>query len=116
MTAMVRPVSEFLACLYGPIVWAAHFFVVYGAESIVCTSSSSPASTMWFTIVGMTAIALAAIAAPLARSVRVAPESDREVQRFLMMLRNSLPILSAAAVLAVAVSALRLNACVSPAG
>jgi hypothetical protein len=116
MTTAVRPVSEFLACLYGPVVWAAHFFVVYGSESIVCTGSSSPASTMWFTTVGMTAIALAAIAAPLARSVRVDPESDPEARRFLMMLRNSLAILSAAAVLAVAVSALRLNVCVSPAG
>jgi hypothetical protein len=116
MSAEARPLGDFLACMYGPIVWATHFFIVYGAESVMCLGASSPATAMRWTVFGATAIALAAIAIPLARSVLSGQHGDTDARRFLRTVRNWLAVLSAAAVLAVAVSASPLTACVSPAG
>ena len=116
MTAGARPLGDFLACLYGPLVWAAHFFIVYGAESVLCVGVSSPATAMRWTVFGATAIALSAIAVRLTRSVFSDQNGSTDARRFLRTVRNWLAILSAAAVLAVAVSATHLTACVSPAG
>jgi hypothetical protein len=116
MTARARPFGDFVACLRGPVIWAVHFFVVYGAESVVCIGASSPAGAMRWTVFAATAIALVAIAAPHVRPVRSGPAGDPEAQRFLRSVAGWLAALSAAAIVAVAVAAMRLSACVSPAG
>ena len=116
MTSSVRPFGDFIACLYGPIIWAMHFFIVYGAESVVCMAASSPASAMRWTVFAATAIALAAIAVPDVRSVRSGRTGEVEAQRFLRNVAGWLAILAAAAIVAVAAAAMRLSACVLPAG
>ncbi len=41
-----RPaVRTLLYLLFGPIVWAAHLTVIYGAQSVVCALSTSPPRT-----------------------------------------------------------------------
>ena len=63
MTQRARPFGDFIACLYGPIIWAMHFFIVYGLEAAVCTRASSPAFIMRWIVAIATAIAIAALAA-----------------------------------------------------
>jgi hypothetical protein len=115
MSARTSPLSAFLACLRGPMVWAAHFFVLYGAETLVCMLASSPATAMRLTVLAVTAMALAILVAPLlcAGNARV---DDREAQSFLRTLSIWLSTLSAGAILASAVAAWRLGACLSPTG
>ncbi|HEY5965885.1 MAG TPA: hypothetical protein VIU42_17860 [Xanthobacteraceae bacterium] len=116
MTSGARPFGEFVACLSGPLIWAAHFFVVYGAESVVCIGATSPAGAMRLTVFAATAIALVAMAAPYVRPVRGGRSGAPEAQRFLSSVARWLAILSAAAIIAVAAAAVRLTACASPAG
>lgn len=116
MTGRTGPLSDFIVCLAGPCVWAAHFFVVYGAESVVCVAAASPASAMRWTILAATAAALALIAAPLVSFGRIDRDYDAETSGFLRTLARWLAGLSALAVIAVALSGLSLPACVPPAG
>jgi hypothetical protein len=116
MTSSARPFGDFIACLYGPVIWAVHFFIVYGAESVVCAGASSPASVMRWTVFVATAIALIAMAVSYVRSVRTGRISDLGAQRFLRSVAGWLAILSAAAIVAVAAVAMRLSACMPPAG
>jgi hypothetical protein len=116
MTAGARPFGDLVASLRGPIIWAVHFFVVYGAESVVCIGASSSTGAMRWTVFAATAIALVAIAAPHVRGVERGRAGDPAAQRFLGSVARWLSFLSAAAILAVAAAAMRLSACVSPAG
>jgi hypothetical protein len=116
MTSGVRPLGDFIACLYGPVIWAVHFFIVYGAESVVCMGASSSASAMRWTVFVATAIALIAMAVSYIRSVRIGRISDLGIQHFLRSVAGWLAILSAAAIVAVAAAAMRLSACLPPFG
>lgn len=60
MSAQPRAVTDLLAGLAGPIVWAAHFFGVYLAEALLCASSSvSGVAAVRFAGAGLTVLALA---------------------------------------------------------
>ena len=114
MNTRTQPVREFFLALAGPVVWAAHFFVVYGLEAAVCTRAASPVLTMRWVIAAATAAALATLAAFLIPRLRRRSESeDRE---FLRRIAVGLTFVSIGAILAVAASALSLPACVPPAG
>ena len=115
MTAKARPFSGFVLALTGPMVWAVHFFVVYGAESVVCTRAVSPAITMQWILAVATATAVAGLAAFLIRRFRKRP-SEPEALAFLNEISVYLALISIGAVLAVTASTLRLSACVQPAG
>jgi hypothetical protein len=116
MTTHVRPLTDFLACLLGPAIWAAHFFVIYGAETVVCAGASSPAIAMRWTVGAATAVALAIVAVPFVGSARTRHAGEAEPRRFLNVLSGVLAAFSAAAIIGVAVSALRLPACTLPFG
>jgi hypothetical protein len=116
MTSSARPFGDFIACLYGPVIWAVHFFIVYGAESLVCMGASSPASVMRWTVFAATAIALIVIAVLYVRSVRTGRVGDVGAQRFLGSVAGWLVMLSAAAIVAVTAAAMHLSACLSPFG
>jgi hypothetical protein len=115
MTAQVQPLKDFLVCLFGPVVWAVHFFVVYGAESIVCLTASSPTTGMRWTIIAVTALSLAAIAASWIR-FPAADAAEAGTRHFLRVLSGWLAAISAAAIVAVSISAWHLPACLSPEG
>jgi hypothetical protein len=116
MSAPVRPLADFVACLAGPVIWTLHFFIVYGAETVVCLTASAPATTMQWTVIAATAPALVAIAVAVMRYPRDARGTDGATQGFLRMLTLSLAALSTAAILATAFMGVRLPACLSPAG
>ena len=114
MTDTRRPLRHFIGALAGPIIWAAHFFVIYGAEALVCRRMSSPLpSIIW--IVGVaTTLALVALLTKLARDYRC--QQDKACDPFLYRLSTALILISAGAVVAQALPALRLPACTAIAG
>ena len=63
MTAHTRTVGELLLCLGGPMVWAAHLFGLYGAETLACLNSAARHSTAFHAFA--TAYTLAAVATVL---------------------------------------------------
>lgn len=115
MSAKTAPFSDFVLALAGPIVWAAHFFIVYGLEAAVCARAESPAFTMRWIVAAATAAAVAGLAALLIRRFRKQP-SEPEAFRFLHKVFVYLTLISIGAILAVAASTLRLSACVQPLG
>ena len=115
MNAKSAPFSGCVLALAGPIVWAAHFFIVYGLEAAVCTRADFPATTMQWIIATATATAVVSLAAPLIRRFHQTP-TESEAVRFLHEISIYLALISIGAVLAVAASVLRLSACVQPVG
>jgi len=107
--------SGFVLALAGPLVWAAHFFIVYGVEAVVCAKTDSPTFTMRWIIGAATATAVAGLVALLIARFRK-QLAESEAFRFLHEIFVCLTLLSIGAVLTVAASALRLSACVPPAG
>ena len=108
MSETTNPVSQCLNLLAGPLIWAAHFFVMYGAATLICSSTSGRNGALFLPFAMLcTAIALATllnlIAGQLIRLSHQEPHSDQpDGSRFLQ--RGSI-ILGAAAVLAVLWSA-----------
>jgi hypothetical protein len=56
----IRSVGELWLYLGGPIVWAAHFSLLYGIEAVICSGfgRSSLKSQFWLIALGLTAVAL----------------------------------------------------------
>ena len=116
MTAKhTRPMSDFVWMLAGPIVWAAHFFLVYGVEAVICTRAASPVTTMRWIVAVATALALGALVVFIFRTL-AARRKDSPVAIFVPDVSIALALLSIGAVAGVAVSGLTLQACVPPAG
>jgi hypothetical protein len=58
----IRSLSPLLLCLLGPGIWAAHFFVMYASEVLVCTALNLPSSQRHgLLIIALAATALASI-------------------------------------------------------
>ncbi len=98
-------VSELLLCLGGPLIWAAHFFVMYGAGTLACLNSTARHSmpfyafALAFTLVAILAV-LASMAWQVARASRRETSGDQtEGRRFLRAISI---ILGSAALLAIA--------------
>jgi hypothetical protein len=114
MTTKAQPLGRFLLAFLGPMVWAAHFFVVYGVEAALCTRVASPATTMRWIVAAATIAAVAGLAAFLMLCFR-RPSDEPEALGFLHKVSVCLALISIGAILAVAASALRLPACMQPA-
>lgn len=91
--------------LGGPTVWALHFAVVYGAESLACTRAGAGAHTLLAT--AATVVALGAIAVLVVHALRRSG--------FLANLAVMLGVASFAGVLAVYLPILMIPACLPPA-
>ena len=115
MTTNARPFRDLALALSGPIVWAAHFFVVYGLEATVCTRAASPILTMQLIVSCATAVAIVVLAVFTLHRLRV-PPSENDALFFLNRISIFLALISIGAVLAVAVSATQLSACLQLAG
>ena len=115
MTKNVRPLGDFLLALAGPIVWAAHFFVVYGFEAVICTRVSSPDYVMRWIIAAATVAAIGALAVFLLRNW-ARHSQDPDTAQFLRHIYAALAIISMGAVIGAALPSLTLPACMSPAG
>jgi peptidoglycan biosynthesis protein MviN/MurJ (putative lipid II flippase) len=118
----VRPFRDFLLSLVGPVVWAAHFFVIYGAEALVCTGAEQAAiqNRGFLSVAALaTAIALAALggfALWQLRAGRRGYHEGSDETAFLRITSLALAVLSMMAVIWVALPVTMIGACAPPAG
>ncbi len=95
--------------LFGPLVWAAHFLIVYASESLLCRLADGTAHTALLAVATM--LALAAVFANVAAQRR---RSNRDgLGDFIAAARIGLSQLVAVAILLVAAAGFSLPACSS---
>ena len=97
-----RPFAEMLYCLAGPSVWAAHFFVLYGAHALICARMGTGApSLLWPSLAASaTALALLGLAGIIALRVRFgARRNGRSEAMFSRKLAIGLALISMLGVL-----------------
>jgi hypothetical protein len=111
-----RLLSEFLIVLVGPMGWAAHFFILYGAEALVCTRATSPSHALrWINLVA-TAVALCALAGLLIRQYRTRRSKRDDAGVFLRDASAWLALISIGGICGMALSAWHLPPCLPPTG
>jgi hypothetical protein len=64
-----RTIDGLLLCLAGPIVWAAHFFIMYGTGALTCAVAPASARNTIFQVIG-TATTVIAVATLIGLVVR----------------------------------------------
>jgi hypothetical protein len=106
-------IYDLIAVLRGPTVWFAHFFLVYGAQAMLCTLSY-PESVPWV-VLGATVVALGIISwlvvDGIRRSDRLIPRPDGEHQDFMAYLEYAIAFASGISVFWVGSAAVVLPAC-----
>lgn len=114
MRVQAIPSGALLRWFGGPLIWAAHFLLVYASESLACTRGGGAGSHLL--IVGVASVA--AVVALLAviirgwRAARAAPE--RHGAAFMDATAALLGALSLIAVLWIVVPAMLVPACSPP--
>jgi hypothetical protein len=93
--------------LFGPLVWAAHFLIVYASESLLCRLADGAAHTALLAVA--TLLALAAVLVDVAAQRRRGDGDD--LGGFIAASRIGLDLLSVLAILLVALAGLALPAC-----
>lgn len=114
MIAKAQPLRWLLVALTGPILWAAHFFVVYGLEAVVCANARFPIATMQWIVAIATAAAVAGAAAFLIWRFRQR-SAEADVLAFLREISLVLALISAGAILVVGATALQSSPCLGSA-
>jgi hypothetical protein len=114
-------ISELLLCFAGPMVWAAHFFVMYGVEALICTGPIAPSDNRYFQPVPIAATVLALVSLlcfltwQWAWSMRDEPERGvGDGLRFLRRTSTALAALATLGVLWTALPTALLPACAGP--
>jgi hypothetical protein len=82
--AHLSTVAELLLCLSGPLIWAAQFFVLYGAVTLACLNTAAPLNATFFAFaVAVTLVTLLAVAgltawqvSRIGRQARAGAEAD----------------------------------------
>jgi hypothetical protein len=113
----VRPLTDFLRSLFGPTVWAGHFFALYAAQSLLCTTGADPTRYVWFAAIATaTSIALlvGVLAWPFVR--RRTAERLTAASVFLLDIATALAWLSLLGVLWNAFPVAFLPVCAEPLG
>lgn len=101
------PIRRAALTLFGPLVWAAHFLVVYASESLFCRSAGGSAHSVL--VIAASVIAIVVILRDFRAQRRLAPADG--VERYLAQARRALNGLSILATIAVAAVGLALPAC-----
>jgi len=108
MTERTLPLASAAAALLGPVVWAAHFILIYALESVLCRVADG----RWHTIV----IVVATLGALATLAVHAGKQSRRlclaGAEGFLAQVALTLGGLSLLAIILVAGAGLALPACV----
>lgn len=110
-----RPFGHALQLIVGPVLWFAHFTLLYGAEALICTPPIASGRGMMWVASAATVAALSALAMVAARLIR-APRHDDDDARFLRSSALMLAGLSALGVVWTALPVAMLIVCMSPAG
>jgi hypothetical protein len=109
-----QPLSAMLQMLTGPVIWFAHFVVLYGAEALICTPPLASPGAMTSITIAATLAALVALAILMRRPATASRNhSDAGLLRSAGLL---LALLSAIAVIWVALPTAILPVCAAPAG
>jgi hypothetical protein len=114
MTSQSRPLSDLISSLIGPIVWAAHFFVMYGAETLICINGGLGLPNMHLFAPAATGIAIGILLAAIMWNRRSRHPYDRTPA--LRNVSNILSLLSIGAIAATALPAAVVPTCASPVG
>jgi hypothetical protein len=114
MTAPPRSVADLIATLIGPIVWAGHFFMLYGAEALICTKGIGLDDMRLFAAAA-TAIAVGILVVAIVRSRRPMPSSNDRAPA-LREISSVLSLISIGAILAVALPTASIPTCTNPVG
>jgi hypothetical protein len=107
MTARAMPVRRAAWVLFGPIVWALHFLLVYASESLLCRLLDGGSHTLL--LAGATVVAIIALIWDLWLRRRLTPGDD--VAHFMTRARVALDALALLAIVMVAVAGLALPSC-----
>jgi hypothetical protein len=106
-------IFDFVSVLAGPTIWFAHFFFVYGAQSVLCTFDR-PAAVPW-TVLFATVLALGSVAwlviDGIRRSDRLIPRPDGEHQDFMAYLKYAIAFASGISIVWVGATAAILPPC-----
>jgi hypothetical protein len=106
----IARIADGVRWLGGPLLWAAHFLILYTSESLVCSRAGAGAGSTTFAMIAtLTTIGAMALIAMFFRPRADAPEGAAMMDRVGAMLL----IGSAGAVLLTAMSALLIDACAS---
>ena len=113
MKAQPRSVFELMKALAGPIVWAAHFFLLYLVEAFACTGQGASASAVHSIGIAATATALGVLALLSLRTNRAlhAPGEGAAQNQPLSTFARPLILLSTVAILWTSAALLLLPAC-----
>jgi hypothetical protein len=114
VSSQSRPLSDLIGSLIGPIVWAAHFFVMYGAETLICINGGPGPSNMHLFAAVATAIAVGILLAAIIWNRRSLHQQDRAPA--LCHISNILSLISIGAIAATALPAAVVPTCMNPAG
>jgi len=101
--------ARLLGWLGGPLIWAAHFLIVYGSESLFCTRGTAGAYPAFLAIV--TAAALAGLGVLILREARLTRNGTGA--HFMDRLSLLLSVAGAIAVVATSLPILLVPACIS---
>jgi hypothetical protein len=107
MNTRIRPVTDLLLALAGPMVWAGHFFGVYLTEAVLCSPRGAPAPVRSIAV-SLTVLALAVIVAFSIRQRHIDLTTGRSAARFFAL---PLTLLSLLAVLWTSLPLFLLPAC-----
>jgi hypothetical protein len=113
-----QPLSAMLQMLTGPVIWFTHFVVLYGAEALICTPPLASLGAMASVTIAATLAALVVLGIFAATVMRrpAAASPKHSDATFLRMASASLALLSAIAVIWVALPTAILPVCAAPAG
>jgi hypothetical protein len=115
----VRPLGDFLQLFIGPAIWFGHFATLYAAEALICTPGLASAGAMTWVAGAATLAALAALGgfgATVLRRPAHDPAGRHGGAAFLRSATLLLAMLSAIAVVWVALPVALLPVCASAAG
>jgi hypothetical protein len=67
-----RPLTAYLLCLVGPVIWAGHLFLLYGGATLICLGPPTAGSRIFLVFAAIvTASALTGLAFALGRFRRL---------------------------------------------
>ncbi len=119
----IRSVGALWLYLSGPIVWAAHFSLLYGLEAAICSGlgRSSLENKFWLVALGLTAVALITMLCFVAWQLRLRRHDHKAANKlnrppFLRDMSIALVALSMIGVLWSTLPALVLPVCTTAAG
>ena len=99
--------------LAGPLVWTAHFFIVYAAESLIC-SRGGGATAHLLLVAAATIAGLLVLLAVTAYSWRMASEQDAAAPAFMDKVAAGLGLLGVLGMIWTALPATMLSSCQPP--